>query len=194
LLAIGRAVVAAPGRRTSLFIWHGAEERGLMGSRWYVKHPTVPLKSIAAVLNGDMIGRNDPDTAALLGATAPHRNSPGLVEIAMEANNEVTKFKIDTSWDDPQHREGWYYRSDHLSYARVGVPAIFFTTLLHPDYHTPADNPDRIDIAKLTRMTKWMYATGRAVADADKMPAVDPNFKLDRCRDSTGDYCAGRQQ
>ncbi len=191
LLAIGRAVVAAPNRRSSLFIWHGAEERGLMGSRWYVKHPTVPLKSIAAVLNGDMIGRNDPDTAALLGATDPHRNSPELVDVAMKANADVTKFKIDTSWDDPKHPEGWYYRSDHLSYARVGVPALFFTTLLHPDYHTPADNPDRIDIAKLTRMTRWMYATGRAVADADKMPAVDPNFKLDRCRDSTGNYCSG---
>jgi hypothetical protein len=192
LLAIGRAVVAAPGRRTSLFIWHGAEERGLMGSRWYVKHPTVPLKSIAAVLNGDMIGRNDPETASLLGATAPHRNSQELVDIALKANTDVTKFKIDTSWDDPQHREGWYYRSDHLSYARAGVAAIFFTTLLHPDYHTPADNPDRIDLAKLTRMTKWMYATGQAVANAEKMPAVDPNFKLDRCRDSTGDYCGGR--
>jgi hypothetical protein len=69
------------------------------------------------------------------------------------------------------------------------VPALFFTTLLHPDYHTPRDNPDRIDITKLARMTRWMYATGRVVADADKRPAVDPNFKLERCRDSTGDYC-----
>jgi hypothetical protein len=191
LLAIGRAVAASPGRRSSLFIWHGSEERGLMGSRWYVKHPTVPLKSIAAVLNGDMIGRNDPDTAALLGATGPHRNSPELVTMALAANASVTKFTIDSSWDDPQHREGWYYRSDHLSYARVGVPALFFTTLLHPDYHTPYDNPDRIDLAKLTRMTRWMYATGRAVGEADKAPAVDPNFKLERCRDSTGDYCGG---
>jgi len=160
-----------------------------MGSRWYAKHPTVPLASIAAVLNGDMIGRNDPDTAALLGATAPHRNSPELVDMALAANKDVTKFTIDSSWDDPNHREGWYYRSDHLSYARVGVPALFFTTLLHPDYHTPRDNPDRIDIAKLARMTKWMYATGRLVADADKKPAVDPTFKLERCRDSTGNYC-----
>jgi hypothetical protein len=189
LLAIARAVSAAPGRRSSVFIWHGSEERGLMGSRWYVKHPTVPLASIAAVLNGDMIGRNDPDTAALLGAVPPHRNSPELVTMALEANASVTKFTIDSSWDDPQHREGWYYRSDHLAYARVGVPAIFFTTLLHPDYHTPNDNPDRIDLAKLTRMTRWMYATGRAVSESDKRPAVDPNFKLERCRDSTGDYC-----
>jgi hypothetical protein len=190
LLAIGRAMVASPGRRSALFVWHGAEERGLMGSRWYAKKPTVPIASIVAVLNGDMIGRNDPATAALLGAVPPHRNSPELVDMALSANTAVTKFTVDSSWDDPQHREGWYYRSDHLPYARVGVPALFFTTLLHPDYHTPFDNPDRIDIRKLTRMTKWMYATGRAVAEADKRPAVDPNFKLERCRDYTGDYCA----
>ncbi len=180
LLAIGRAVVASPDRRSSLFIWHGSEERGLLGSKWYVKRPTVPLKSIVACLNGDMIGRNDPDTAALLGATPPHRNSPELVDFALAANKAVTKFTIDSSWDDPQHREGWYFRSDHLSYARAGVPALFFTTLLHPDYHTPHDNPDRIDFAKLTKMTRWMYATGHAVGQADKAPALDPNFKLER--------------
>jgi hypothetical protein len=189
LLAIGRAMAAQPGRRSALFIWHGAEERGLMGSRWYVKHPTVPLKSLVAVLNGDMMGRNDPGTAALLGALPPHRNSPELVEMAYAANKAVSQFTIDSSWDDPNHREGWYYRSDHLPYARAGVPALFFTTLLHADYHTPYDNPDRIDIAKLTKMTKWMYATGRAVAEADKAPAVDPAFKLERCRDFTGNYC-----
>jgi Zn-dependent M28 family amino/carboxypeptidase len=154
-----------------------------------VKHPVVPLDKIVACLNGDMMGRNDPTSAALLGATAPHRNSPELVDMAMAANQAVSRFRIDTSWDDPQHREGWYYRSDHLPYARNGVPALFFTTLLHPDYHTPFDNPDRIDVAKLTKMTKWMYQTGRTVADTAKRPAVDPAFKLERCRDFTGDYC-----
>ena len=191
LLAIGRAMSAQPGRRSALFVWHGAEERGLMGSRWYVKHPTVPLKSIVAVLNGDMMGRNDPTTAALLGAVGPHRNSPELVQIALDANKAVSQFVVDSSWDDPQHREGWYYRSDHLPYARAGVPALFFSTLLHADYHTPFDNPDRIDVAKLAKMTRWMYATGRAVAEADKAPAFDPAFKLERCRDSTGNYCGG---
>jgi len=189
LLAIGRAMSAHPGRRSALFVWHGAEERGLMGSRWFVKHPTVPLASIVACLNGDMMGRNDPTTAALLGALPPHRNSPELVQMALDANTAVSHFTIDSSWDDPQHREGWYYRSDHLPYARAGVPALFFTTLLHADYHTPFDNPERIDIAKLAKMTRWMYATGRAVADADRAPAFDPAFKLERCRDSTGNYC-----
>ena len=191
LLAIGRAFKAQPGRRSALFVWHGAEERGLMGSRWFVKHPTVPLKSIVAVLNGDLIGRNDPSTAALLGALPPHRNSPELVQMALDANNAVTHFTVDSSWDNPNQREGWYYRSDHLPYARAGIPALFFSTLLHADYHTPFDNPDRIDIAKLTKMTKWMYATGWKVAEADHAPAEDPNFKLERCRDFTGNYCNG---
>ena len=180
LLAIGRALEVAPTRRSALFVWHGSEERGLHGSYWYAANPTVPRGSIVAVLNGDMIGRNHPDTAALLGSQPPHRNSPALTAMALAANDRVTKFVVDSSWDRPTHPEGWYFRSDHLPYARAGIPALFFTTLLHADYHTPDDEPDRIDIGKLRRMTQWMYATGWAVGNADQRPALDPNFRLER--------------
>jgi Zn-dependent M28 family amino/carboxypeptidase len=78
------------------------------------------------------------------------------------------------------HPQGWYFRSDHLPYARAGVPAIAFTSNLHADYHTPRDDPSRIDYQKLTRVTKWMYATGWLVANADQRPRVDPGFKLER--------------
>ncbi len=60
--------------------------------------------------------------------------------------------------------------------------ALFFTTLLHDDYHTQFDNPDRIDYAKLTRMTSWMYATGWLAANADDRPTIDPGFQLERTR------------
>ncbi len=180
LLAIGRAFARRPGRRSALFVWHGAEERGLLGSRWYSANPTVPKESLVAVLNADMIGRNHPDSAALLGAVGPHRNSAALVEMALDANRRVSRFAVDHTWDDPAHPEGWYFRSDHLPYARAGVPSIFFTTLLHPDYHTPEDESERIDIAKLTRMTQWMYATGWSVATAAQRPTVDPGFRLER--------------
>ena len=180
LLAIGRAFARQPGRRSALFVWHGAEERGLIGSRWYAQHPTVPKSSIVAVLNGDMIGRNAPGSAALLGVVPPHRNSTALVAMALAANRRVTRFALDSTWDSPAHPEGWYFRSDHLPYARVGIPAIFFTTLLHPDYHTPRDEAARIDYAKLTRMTRWMYATGWAVANAAVRPGLDPAFRLER--------------
>ena len=180
ILAIGRAFVQHPARRTALFVWHGAEERGLLGSRWFAMHPTVPLSSVVAVLNGDMIGRNSPDTAALLGSQPPHRNSTALVKVALEANSRITHFVVDSSWDRPSHPEGWYFRSDHLPYARAGVPSLFFTTLLHPDYHTPRDEASRIDYAKLQRMAEWMYATGWDVANATAPPTVDPGFKLER--------------
>ena len=180
LLAIGRALRAAPTRRSALFVWHGSEERGLHGSYWFAQRPTVPRQQIVAVLNGDMIGRNHPDTAALLGSQPPHRNSASLAATALAANDRVTRFVIDSTWDRPTHREGWYFRSDHLPYACVGVPALFFSTLLHSDYHTPNDEPDRIDIAKLRRMTHWMYATGYAVGNAAARPTVDPGFQLER--------------
>ncbi|HEX2209465.1 MAG TPA: M28 family peptidase [Longimicrobium sp.] len=180
LLGIGRAFVRQPGRRSALFVWHGAEERGLLGSRWYVRHPTVPRASIAAVLNGDMIGRNHPDSAALLGVHPPHRTSADLVAMAERANAEVSRFILDTSWDDTRHPEGWFFRSDHLPYACAGIPSLFFTTLLHDDYHTPEDEADRIDTAKLTRATRWMYATGWLAAQADARPRLEPNFRLER--------------
>jgi Zn-dependent M28 family amino/carboxypeptidase len=180
LLAAARAFARHPATRPVLFVWHGAEERGLLGSRWFVAHPTVPHSQIVAVLNADMIGRNDPDSAALLGVQPPHKNSNALVTAALHANDELTHFKLDTIWDRPTHAEGWYFRSDHLPYARAGIPAIEFSTLLHPDYHTPRDGPERIDIAKLTKMAKWMYATGWIVATARERPDVIPGFKLER--------------
>ena len=180
LLAIGRAWSRQPAPRSALFVWHGAEERGLLGSYWHALHPVVPLENIVAVLNGDMIGRNNPDSAALLGTQPPHRNSTALARLALDANDRVTHFVIDSSWDRPSHREGWYYRSDHLPYACMHVPALFFSTLLHADYHTPRDEPQRIDIAKLARMTRWMYATGWEVANAQQRPLLDPGFQLER--------------
>jgi len=180
LLAIMRAFRQQPGRRTALFVYHGAEERGLLGSRYYSAHPTVPQASIVAVLNAEMMGRNAPDSAALLGSVAPHLNSSDLVKTALAANQAGPKFKLDTEWDKATHPEGWYFRSDHLPYARLGIPAVMYTSLLHRDYHTPRDEPKTIDYAKLTRMTQWMYLTGWAVANRPAPPAREPGFKLER--------------
>ena len=180
LLAIMRAFKQQPARRTALFVYHGAEERGLLGSRYYSAHPTVPKESIVAVLNAEMMGRNAPDSAALLGSIPPHLNSSDLVKTALAANQAGPKFKLDTEWDKATHPEGWYFRSDHLPYARLGIPAIMYTSLLHVDYHTPRDEPARINYPKLTNMTRWMYLTGWAVANREQRPAPEPGFKLER--------------
>ncbi|MEO5814115.1 MAG: M28 family peptidase, partial [Gemmatimonadaceae bacterium] len=178
LLAIARAWVKQPSKRSALFIFHGAEERGLLGSRYAVAHPVVPLDKIVAVLNGDMLGRNSPDTAALMGSQPPHRNSTALVQMAIDANNATSKFVIDSLWDRPTHPEGWYFRSDHVPYAERSVPSLFFSSNLHNDYHTPRDEPKTIDYGKLTRITQWMYMTGWLAGNAAVRPAVDPGFVL----------------
>jgi hypothetical protein len=180
VLATARAFVKQPAKRSILIVFHGAEERGLLGSRYHAAHPVVPLANIVAVLNGDMIGRNNPDSASLLGIQPPHKNSSELVAFALKANDLTGKFKLDSIWDRPTHLEGWYFRSDHVPYARLNVPSVEYSTNLHPDYHTPRDKPENINYPKLTRMTQWMYLTGWFVANAAKRPGIDPGFKLER--------------
>jgi len=180
MLANARAFIKNPAKRSILFVIHGAEERGLLGSRYYVQHPTVPIKNIVTVLNGDMIGRNHIDSAAFLGMQSPHKNSTELVNLILAANNEGPKFKLDTAYDKVTHVEGWYFRSDHVPYARLGIPSVMYTTLLHEDYHTPLDNAENINYPKLKKMADWMYRSGWKVANLAKRPATDVNFKLER--------------
>jgi hypothetical protein len=179
-LAAARAFMAEKPKRSILIVNHGAEERGLLGSRFHAANPTVPLNQIVTVLNGDMVGRNHPDTAGLLGSQPPHRNSRELLAMAIAANAATSKFVIDSSWDRPSHPEGFYFRSDHAPYARLRVPAVYYTAMLHEDYHTARDVPERINYPKLTRMAQWMYMTGWMVANAPKRPTVDADFQLER--------------
>lgn len=180
MFATAKALKKSPGKRSVLIIMHGAEERGLLGSRYFTTHPTIPITSIAAVLNGDMIGRNHPDSAAVLGTQVPHQTSAALTKMAFDANKEGTQFKLDTLWDRTDHIEGWYFRSDHLPYARLGIPSLMYTTWLHPDYHTPQDNAQNIDYKKLKKMTEWIYRTAWKVVNTEQRPATNPDFKLER--------------
>jgi Zn-dependent M28 family amino/carboxypeptidase len=180
LLAIGRAWVRHPGRRSALFVWHGAEEKGLIGSRYHAQHPEVPRESIVAVLNADMIGGNSTDSAGLLGAQPPHMNSRELADMGLRANDLLTRFVIDSTWDRPNHPEGWYFRSDHVPYAMLDVPSLYFSSLPHPLYHTQADDPEHINYPKLTKMTQWMYVTGWMVANARDRVKLIPGARPDR--------------
>jgi hypothetical protein len=148
------------------------EERGLLGSRYYVANPIVPLTKIAAVLNGDMIGRNNPDTAALLGSQPPHRNSLELVQMAIDANKLTGKFVIDSSWDRPTHPEGWYFpqRSCALRGAERAV-AVFL------------DEP----AFRLSHAAR--RAEEHRLSEADADDAVDVHDWLDRrkCGEASGD-------
>lgn len=179
MLAIARAYKKQPGKRSALFVFHGAEERGLLGSSWYAEYPTVQEKDIVAVLNGDMIGRNDVNQAALLGSTPPHENSSDLVAVAKRANDEGPKFNLDKLWDKPEHPEDFFFRSDHLPYVQKGIPSVFFTSVLHSQYHTPMDESQNIDYVKLHKMAQWIYRTGWILSNDPNRPKLLPQIKLE---------------
>lgn len=174
LLAIARAAAAMRERprRSLLFVWHTAEELGLYGSEWFTEHPSVPLDSVVAQLNADMIGRNAPDSLYLVGpAAAPHGQSRLLGAIVDSVNASLARpFLVNREWDSPTHPEQIYYRSDHYNYAKHGVPIVFFTSGLHADYHRVTDSPDKIDFDKLTRVATLIFRSGLAVADRVARP------------------------
>jgi hypothetical protein len=178
VMALARAFAqGVHPKRSVLFIWHAGEERGLYGSRYFADYPTVPLDKIVAQLNIDMIGRNRDDknseanTVYLVGSD---RISTELDKVSRDANRSLQPpLKLDYEMNDPADPEQVYYRSDHYSYASKGIPIIFFTTGLHPDYHANTDDVSKIEFPKLTRVTQLVYETALRVANLDHAPVRD---------------------
>jgi Zn-dependent M28 family amino/carboxypeptidase len=178
MMALARALAQGPRpKRSVIFVWHAGEERGLYGSRYFADHPAVPIDRIVAQLNIDMVGRNRDDkssesnTVYLVGSD---RISTELHQISREANKALTPpLKLDYEMNDPSDPEQLYYRSDHFSYAAKGIPIIFFTTGLHPDYHANTDEISKIEFAKLARITELVYETIWRLANLDHAPVRD---------------------
>ncbi len=145
LMALARAFTEGPRpRRSLLFVWHTGEEVARYGSLYFADYPTVPLDRIVAQLNIDMIGRNrdnKPSEANTLYLVGSDRISTELHAISQAANAALaTPMTLDYEFNDPSDGESLYTRSDHYSYASKGIPVIFFTTALHPDYHANTDD------------------------------------------------------
>jgi hypothetical protein len=178
LMAIAHAFAQGPRpKRSLLFVWHAGEERGLYGSKYFADYPTVPIDSIVAQLNIDMIGRNrdnkasEANTVYLVGSD---RISSELDAIDRDANAALpAPLTLDYEMNDPADPEQLYTRSDHYSYAAKGIPIIFFTTGLHPDYHANTDEVSKIEFDKLTRITQLVYETGMKVGNLDHPPVRD---------------------
>jgi len=178
LLALAKAFSEGPKpKRSLLFVWHTGEEAGLLGSRYFADYPTIPLDKIVAQLNIDMVGRNRDDKASeantvyLVGSD---RISTELHNINRAANAAMPKpLTLDYEFNDPSDSESLYTRSDHYSYASKGIPIIFFTTGLHPDYHANTDEVSKIEFDKMTRIVQMIYETGARVANLDHAPVRD---------------------
>jgi hypothetical protein len=178
LMALAKSFAQGPRpRRSLLFVWHTGEERGLWGSRYFADYPTVPIESIVAVLNIDMIGRNRDDKAEesdVVYLVGSDRISSELHALSDAANKSVrTPMTLDYSFNDPADAESLYTRSDHYSYAVKGIPVIFYTTGLHPDYHANTDGVDKIEWEKMARITRLIQATAVKVGNLDHAPARD---------------------
>jgi len=175
-------------RRSILFVWHTGEELGLLGSRWFTDHPTVPRDSIVAQLNIDMIGRGDaddevgrtkdgtpihggPDYLQLVGSRRLSTELGDLVETVNREDHHGLVF--DYSIDANGHPANIYCRSDHYSYARYGIPVVFFTTGIHSDYHQVTDEPEYIDYPHMARVASLIEDIALHVADLDHRVVVD---------------------
>lgn len=187
MLALAKAFAANRPRRSTLFVWHTAEEKGLFGSAHYVNHPTVPIDSIVAMINMDMVGRRGGPTAEfdsrtsgaqaenrvyVVGpAAAPNNQSRRLGAVLDEVNaRQVRPLTLDREWDSPDHPERIYFRSDHFHYASKGIPILFLTTGLHEDYHKVSDEPGKIDYPKMARIGNLLLELGATLANQEQRP------------------------
>ena len=174
-LAIAKAFATGPKpKRSVVFVWHTGEESGLYGSRANADYPVVPLDAVQAQLNMDMVGRDDCDnlegdyrnSVFVVGAD---RISTDLHNLIVETNQRMDKpLTLDYELNDPADPENVYTRSDHYSYAAKGIPIVFFTTGLHPDYHRVTDTVDKIVFPKMARIAQLVYESGFSIANSER--------------------------
>ncbi len=181
LLEIAGAISRLPNRpkRSILFVSHTAEELGLLGSKWFTDHPTVPRDSIVAEVDMDMIGRGD-------AADLP-KGGVGYLEVigsrrlstefgdTLEAVNarQPQPFTFNYEFDQPGHPLQYYCRADHYSYARYGIPATALSRGEHLDYHQVTDEPAYIDYDALARVARLVRDVAIQIGNMDHRPLVN---------------------
>jgi len=172
-------------RRSVIFAIWDAEERGLLGAWYYTLRPLFPLQSTVAKLNLDMIGRHqevpedsggrfrglevqsaesNSNATNILG----YSRTPDLTAQITEANT----FGLELRMRYDNNESNLLRRSDHWPFLQNGVPAVWFHTGLHPDYHRAGDTPDRIEYEKMTRIVRLVHQTSWNVAQADTRPSL----------------------
>lgn len=193
VLAIAEALATAPKRpkRSVLFVWHAGEEKGLWGSEYFNKFPTVDIKQVIAALNIDMIGRSqDPNNIIKCDAPGKRCNeelskkdeiyvigkdmmSSTLGSVVDGTNNGYLKLAYNTKYDDPKDPNRFFFRSDHFNYALNKIPIAFWFDGEHEDYHQASDHADKIDYAKMEKVTRTILLTLWELTDLKSRPKVD---------------------
>lgn len=180
--ALGKSKIRP--KRSILFVWHCGEEKGLWGSEYFNKFPTVDIKQVIAQLNIDMIGRSkkpgdqEPKNKDLSGENeiyviGSEMMSTKLGEVTKSVNNASFKLNYNYRYDDPKDTNRFFFRSDHFNYAVNGIPIVFWFDGVHVDYHQPGDTADKIDYQKMEKVTRTIFLTMWELADLKDRPKVD---------------------
>jgi hypothetical protein len=163
-------------KRSILIIAFSGEEKGLLGSSYYVEHPYIPLQKTVCNLNIDMIGRvdekhkNNLDYIYLIGSD---KLSTQLHQISETANSTYTKLELDYTYNDEKEKNRFYYRSDHYNFAKNRVPVIFYFNGVHSDYHQETDDVEKIDFIRLQKRCSLVFFTAWELANRTERIVVD---------------------
>jgi hypothetical protein len=171
-------------RRSILFVSHTGEEAGLLGSRWFTDHATVPLDSVVAEIDQDMVGRGTPTdmprggtgagSTTYLEVVGAKRLSREFGEMVEAANaRQPVPFVFDYTYDAPGHPLQYYCRADHYSYARYGIPSLALSRGEHMDYHQVTDEAEYISYPDLLRVSRMVYDAAVSIANAPARPKLD---------------------
>jgi len=167
-------------RRSILFMWVTGEEKGLLGSQYYSENPIFPLEKTIANVNIDMIGRSDKKYAGrgdYIYVIGSDRLSTDLHKINETVNDEFSRLVFDYQYNSESDPNRFYYRSDHYNFARKGIPAIFFFSGVHEDYHQPTDTPDKINYEKSERIARHIAQLTWELANREDRIVVDGEVK-----------------
>lgn len=163
-------------KRSILFLAVSGEEKGLLGSKYYVDNPVFPLENTIVDLNIDMIGRvddkhkNNPDYIYLIGSD---RLSKDLHLLSEKANDTYCNLELDYTYNAEDDPNRYYFRSDHYNFAKNGIPVIFYFNGTHEDYHKPTDTVEKINFDKMKKINDLIFLTAWEIVNRDKNIEVD---------------------
>jgi hypothetical protein len=156
--------------RSVIFLAVSGEEKGLLGSMAYAEDPPViDIGSIVANVNMDMVGRNAPDTVIGIG-----QEYSTLQDVLAEIQDHHPELGLNVILD-PAPEKQFFFRSDQLAFIQQGIPAVFFTTDEHEDYHEPSDEPDKINNDKVARVARLAFLLAYHIAQDPTEPEWTPD-------------------
>lgn len=157
-------------KRSVLFIAFSAEEMGLLGSKYFVNHPSFKLEQLKAMVNLDMVGRMKEDNSISLGGVGTSKEGEAMLK-ELES--------VDTTLNFGYSPDG-YGPSDHAAFYAENVPVFFLSTGAHDEYHTPFDDADKINLAGEKKLADYSYALVMELANRPESLTFQENDMTDQ--------------